>query len=44
LNPLFPPGPKDPFDRLLIAQAIVEGLPVISVDVALDAYPVRRLW
>ena len=35
---------KDPFDRLLIAQAIVEGLPIISADGAFDAYPVRRIW
>jgi len=40
----FPPGHKDPFDRLLIAQAIVEGIPIISVDPAFDAYPVRRIW
>ena len=40
----FPTGHKDPFDRLLIAQAIVEGLPIISVDGAFDAYPVRRVW
>lgn len=35
---------KDPFDRLLIAQAIVEDVPIISSDTALDAYPVKRLW
>ena len=35
---------KDPFDRLLIAQAIVEGLPILSVDAAFDAYPIRRIW
>jgi PIN domain nuclease of toxin-antitoxin system len=35
---------RDPFDRLLIAQAMVEGIPVLSVDEALDAYPVTRLW
>jgi PIN domain nuclease of toxin-antitoxin system len=35
---------KDPFDRLLIAQAIVEGVPIISVDPAFDPYPVRRIW
>ena len=40
----FPPGHKDPFDRLLIAQAIVENLPIVSVDVAFDHYPVRRIW
>ena len=35
---------KDPFDRLLIAQAVAEDIPVISADVAFDPYPVRRLW
>ena len=40
----FSPGHKDPFDRLLIAQAIVEDIPIISVDRAFDDYPVRRIW
>jgi PIN domain nuclease of toxin-antitoxin system len=35
---------RDPFDRLLVAQAIIEAIPIISVDVALDPYGVRRLW
>ncbi|HEX4948432.1 MAG TPA: type II toxin-antitoxin system VapC family toxin [Blastocatellia bacterium] len=35
---------KDPFDRLLIAQAQVEGLIVVGVDAAFDAYGVNRLW
>ena len=35
---------RDPFDRLLIAQAIVEQIPVITRDPAFDAYPVQRLW
>ncbi len=35
---------KDPFDRMLIAQAQAEGLPVISNELAFDAYGVRRLW
>ncbi len=35
---------RDPFDRLLIAQAMVEKIPILSVDVILDAYPVQRLW
>ena len=35
---------RDPFDRLLIAQAISESAPIISSDSALDAYPVKRLW
>ena len=35
---------KDPFDRLLIAQALVEGIPIVSVDVAFDPYGVTRIW
>ena len=35
---------RDPFDRLLVAQAIVEGLPIVSTDLLLDSYPIRRLW
>jgi PIN domain nuclease of toxin-antitoxin system len=35
---------KDPFDRLLIAQAIIEAIPIISGDTVLDSYPVKRLW
>ncbi|MDJ0617245.1 MAG: type II toxin-antitoxin system VapC family toxin [Calothrix sp. MO_192.B10] len=35
---------RDPFDRLLIAQAIVEQLPILSIDSAFDAYPIQRLW
>jgi PIN domain nuclease of toxin-antitoxin system len=30
--------------RLLIAQAAVENIPIISADPAFDAYPVTRLW
>jgi PIN domain nuclease of toxin-antitoxin system len=35
---------RDPFDRLLVAQALVEELPIVSADSSLDAYGVRRLW
>jgi PIN domain nuclease of toxin-antitoxin system len=38
------PHHKDPFDRLLIAQAIVEGLPIVSGDRVFDAYRLTRLW
>ncbi|MGA6983971.1 MAG: type II toxin-antitoxin system VapC family toxin [Candidatus Sulfotelmatobacter sp.] len=39
------PGPhKDPFDRMLIAQALAENIPIVSNDQALDGYAVRRLW
>jgi PIN domain nuclease of toxin-antitoxin system len=35
---------RDPFDRLLIAQAQVEQVSVVSADPAFDLYGVRRLW
>jgi PIN domain nuclease of toxin-antitoxin system len=35
---------KDPFDRMIVAQAIVENLPIVSIDEALDAYGITRLW
>jgi len=35
---------RDPFDRLLIAQALAEDLPVISRDTVFSAYPVQVLW
>lgn len=35
---------RDPFDRLVIAQAMVENLPVVSGDAAFDAYGITRLW
>jgi PIN domain nuclease of toxin-antitoxin system len=40
----LPQHHKDPFDRLLIAQAIVEGIPIVSVDAAFDPYPITRIW
>jgi PIN domain nuclease of toxin-antitoxin system len=35
---------RDPFDRLLVAQSLAEGLPLISADAVLDAYSVQRIW
>lgn len=35
---------RDPFDRILIAQSLIEDLPIISADEAFDAYGVRRMW
>ncbi len=35
---------RDPFDRLIIAQALVEDLPIIGADAAFDAYGIRREW
>jgi PIN domain nuclease of toxin-antitoxin system len=35
---------RDPFDRLIIAQSLVEGVPVVSSDELLDRYGVERVW
>jgi PIN domain nuclease of toxin-antitoxin system len=35
---------RDPFDRLMIAQATAEGMSVVCDDAIFDAYGVRRVW
>jgi PIN domain nuclease of toxin-antitoxin system len=35
---------KDPFDRLLIAQALWEEMTIVGADRRFDAYGVKRLW
>ena len=40
----FPLHHRDPFDRLLIAQAMGENLPLLSADKQLDPCPVDRVW
>lgn len=35
---------RDPFDRLLIAQAIADQLPILSADSTFDNYSIQRLW
>ena len=35
---------RDPFDRLLVAQAQVEGVPLVSADETLDPYGISRIW
>ena len=35
---------KDPFDRMIAAQALSESIPVVSIDAALDPYGITRLW
>ena len=35
---------RDPFDRLLAAQALVENIKVVSADTVLDQYGVDRIW
>jgi PIN domain nuclease of toxin-antitoxin system len=35
---------RDPFDRLLIAQALEENLAIVSIDRNFDAYGIERVW
>jgi PIN domain nuclease of toxin-antitoxin system len=35
---------KDPFDRMLVAQAFYEKIPIVSSEVQFDAYGVARVW
>lgn len=39
----LPPHHKDPFDRLLIAQAITEGISILSVDAMFGQYPIQLI-
>ena len=41
---VLPLAHKDPFDGLLIAQSLVENIPVITSDAAFDQYPIQRVW
>lgn len=35
---------RDPFDRMLAAQALALGIPVVSIDAKLEVFGVERLW
>jgi PIN domain nuclease of toxin-antitoxin system len=41
---LLPLHHRDPFDRLLVAQAQDLGIPILSADELLDRYDVKRVW
>ncbi len=40
----LPPHHRDPFDRIILAQAIEEDLPIMSADSKFRLYPVEVLW
>ena len=42
--PALPSHHRDPFDRLLVAQALEEGLTIVTHDPAFAAYPAPTLW
>ena len=35
---------RDPFDKLLIAQCMSEGIPIVSTDSLFDQYGIKRIW
>lgn len=35
---------KDPFDRMIISQAMIEQIPILGVDKIFDQYPIQRIW
>lgn len=41
---LLPLHHRDPFDRLLVAQSLELGVPIISIDEIFDRYGVERIW
>jgi len=41
---LLPLHHRDPFDRLLIAQAATEQIPIVSSDGIFDQYEIKRIW
>lgn len=40
----LPPLHNDPFDRLLVAQARLEGIPILTADAAIGGYDVEVIW
>ena len=40
----LPGAHRDPFDRMLVAQALAETVPLISNEVVFDSFAVRRVW
>ena len=40
----FTAAHRDPFDRILAAQALADDIPIISKDTKLDDFGVRRIW
>ena len=41
---MLPRYHKDPFDRLMIAQALTDGISIVSADAAFDPYGATRIW
>lgn len=35
---------RDPFDRILVAQSVIEKMPILTIDPLIDQYEVETLW
>jgi PIN domain nuclease of toxin-antitoxin system len=44
ISPRCPPHHRDPFDRRLIAQAMEDGMPLVSADPQIARYPIQVIW
>lgn len=44
LHASLPSHHRDPFDRMLAAQSLVESMPLVSSDAIFDRYGVQRIW
>jgi PIN domain nuclease of toxin-antitoxin system len=42
--PRLPKLHRDPFDRMLVSQAVVNGLALLTPDPSISQYPIRTLW
>lgn len=40
----LPAHHKDPFDRMLVAQALEDGVPIVSSDPQIALYPIQTIW
>ena len=40
----FTAAHRDPFDRIIAAQALTFDIPILSVDTKLDAFGIQRIW
>lgn len=40
----LPPIHRDPFDRMLVSQALEEGIPIVTKDETIAAYSVQTIW
>ncbi len=40
----LPPHHRDPFDRMLVAQALTDGIPIVARDPWIARYAIQTIW